>query len=266
MRLFPADWLWVSPTLPRQKSRGERVGCVHIPLSELGSRQHELPPPYRLLRLSGSEARDALSWFQAQGRRALTVPAPPLLHFGDKEGRYRLWEPNEYLQVEVAGMPPGRALDLACGSGREAVYLAAEGWQVVAVDHLPDALARGAALQARYAPEAPPIQWIQADLESEEWQPEGTFDLILCFFFLNRPLLRRIPKWLSKGGRLLVETFTETHRASFGRPSSERWVLRPNELPQWVHPLQVIDYSEAWRTSGRHTARLKAIRGEDKKG
>jgi SAM-dependent methyltransferase len=66
-----------------------------------------------------------------------------------------------------------RAIDLGCGSGREAVYLAAQGWQVVAVDRLPEALQRGRDLQRRYAPDSPPIQWVCADLERSDWQPDG---------------------------------------------------------------------------------------------
>jgi len=153
------------------------------------------------------------------------------------------------------------ALDLGCGSGREAVYLAAQGWQVVAVDRLPEALQRGRDLQRRYAPDSPPIQWVCADLEKSDWQPDGAFDGILLFYFYARELIRRACAWLKPGGALLVEAFTETHRARFGKPAADRRVADAGELPRLLPDgMRVVAYSEGWRTSGRHTARLWAIR------
>jgi len=153
------------------------------------------------------------------------------------------------------------ALDLGCGSGREAVYLAAQGWQVVAVDRLPEALQRGRDLQRRYAPDSPPIQWVCADLERSDWQPDGKFDCALLFYFYARELIPRTCAWLNPGGALLVEAFTETHRARFGKPASDRRVAYAGELPTLLPDgMRVVAYSEGWRTSGRHTARLWAIR------
>jgi SAM-dependent methyltransferase len=155
-----------------------------------------------------------------------------------------------------------RALDLGCGSGREAVYLAAQGWQVVAVDRLPEALQRGRDLQRRYAPESLPIHWVCADLEKSDWQPDGKFDCVLLFYFYARGLITRACAWLKPGGALLVEAFTETHRARFGKPASDTRVALPDELPSLLPDgMRVVAYSEGWRTNGRHTARLWAVRG-----
>jgi len=239
--------------------------AVHIPLQELETRQHELAPPYLSMEvlLTGVEAYYALGWLHARGRRATLCPLLPSESAqpeAEEAGvRYRLWEPNEFLQQVAPSLSPGRVLDLACGSGREAVYLADMGWQLVAVDRLPDALMRGRELQVRYAPDAPPIQWLEADLESD-WQPEGAFDLITCFFFLHRPLFERVSAWLRPGGHLLFETFTEVHRAHFGRPASPARVLRLGELPTLLPPeLTVRSYAEGWHIRG-HTARLWAQR------
>lgn len=261
----------------------ENFAAVHIPLDELEARQHELAPPFVQMEIlpTGAEAYYALGWLHARGRRAqlaqtLSSPlvrgnlqerdlTPQLgspfgrgnLQEGDQPTRYRLWEPNEFLQQIAPSLAPGLALDLACGSGREAVYLAHLGWQVVATDRLPDALERGRDLQARYAPDAPPIQWLQADLEAD-WQPDGQFDLITCFFFLHRPLIRRISEWLRAGGHFIMETFTEIHRTHFGRPAPESRVLRSGELSTLLPSDMTVRISEeGWHVRG-HTARLWA--------
>jgi SAM-dependent methyltransferase len=295
MELLPTRYLSVA---------GAYAGVVHLPLADLERRTHELSPPEREVWVvaDSQEAYYALGWLHARGRRARLVPAPP--PDADPTARYRLWEPNEWLETvlyawETAtqaefriapllqvppasrGEPRGglvppagrgnqrrgslsqhlRALDLGCGSGREAVYLAAQGWQVVAVDRLPEALQRGRDLQRRYAPDSPPIQWVCADLEKSDWQPDGKFDCALLFYFYARGLITRACAWLKPGGALLVEAFTETHRAHFGKPASDRRVAYAGELPTLLPDgMRVVAYSEGWRTNGRHTARLWAIR------
>jgi tellurite methyltransferase len=282
MGLLPTRYLSVA---------GEYAGAVHIPLAELERRTHELPPPVREVWVVADswDAYHALGWLQARGRRARLVSAPP--PNADPAARYRLWEPNEWLETvlyawETAtqaefriapllqvppasrGEPRGgslsqhlRALDLGCGSGREAVYLAAQGWQVVAVDRLPEALQRGRDLQRRYAPDSLPIHWVCADLEKSDWQPDGKFDCVLLFYFYARELIPRACAWLNRGGALLVEAFTETHRARFGKPAADRRVVQSGELPSLLPDgMRVVAYSEGWRANGRHTARLWAVR------
>ncbi|MCL6536167.1 MAG: class I SAM-dependent methyltransferase [Armatimonadetes bacterium] len=264
MGLLPTRYLSVA---------GAYAGVVHLPLADMERRTHELPPPEREVWVvaDSQQAYHALGWLHARSRRARLVPAPP--PDADPTARYRLWEPNAWLVEVVAAsdftpspfpekfITAPRALDLGCGSGREAVYLAAQGWQVVAVDRLPEALQRGRDLQRRYAPDSPPIQWVCADLEKSDWQPDGAFDSILLFYFYARELIRRACAWLKPGGALLVEAFTETHRARFGKPAADRRVADAGELPTLLPDgMRVVAYSEGWRTSGRHTARLWAIR------
>ncbi len=86
-------------------------------------------------------------------------------------------EPNQFLPPEVAGLTPGRALDLACGEGRNAVWLATQGWEVTGVDFAGVGLAKAEALAADKGVTG---TWITADATT--WQPEHTYDLVVVFY------------------------------------------------------------------------------------
>lgn len=118
----------------------------------------------------------------------------------------------------------GRILDLACGSGRNARWLAAQGWQVEAVDR--DA----AALQAMQGIAG--ITTRLADLENDDWPYAGElFDGIVVCRYLHRPLLSRLAESLTKNGVLIYETFMRGHE-QFGRPSNPDFLLQADELLQ----------------------------------
>jgi SAM-dependent methyltransferase len=144
------------------------------------------------------------------------------------------WTP-EALVVEAAEiMQPGRALDLACGAGRNAVYLAQLGWSVTAVDSSPPAIrslrerAAGLDVDAR-----------SADLEQGEFavEPEG-FDLICCWLYLQRNLFSAIREGIKPGGAFVGAVRLD---GSFAMKSGE---LR-EEFEGW----KVLFYSEAGRTA-----------------
>ena len=106
--------------------------------------------------------------------------------------RYRaeglLWraEPNQFLVAEVAHLAPGRALDLACGEGRNAVWLARLGWDVTGVDFSPVALGKARDLMAEAGVD---VNWIEADLDTWE-PPPHSFDLVVSLY-LHLPAGRR---------------------------------------------------------------------------
>lgn len=118
----------------------------------------------------------------------------------------------------------GRILDLACGSGRNARWLAAQGWQVEAVDR--DATA----LQALQGIAGITIRL--AELESGDWPYVGElFDGIVVCRYLHRPLLPRLAESLAQDGVLIYETFMQGHE-QFGRPSNPDFLLQADELLQ----------------------------------
>jgi len=134
-------------------------------------------------------------------------------------------------------VPGGAVLDLACGEGRHARYLAGLGCRVEALDRDSAALAAlsGVAGVATHC----------IDLEQSPWLcAEGSFDGIIVTNYLHRPLAPRLIKALRPGGILIYETFAAGNER-LGRPSNPEFLLRKDELLQWVHGrLQVLAFEQ----------------------
>ena len=151
------------------------------------------------------------------------------------------------LLIEVAEqLAPGRALDVACGAGRNSIYLAQLGWRVTAVDGSASAIRRlreragGLAIDAQVA-----------DLERHEFaiEPQG-FDLICDFHYLQRDLFAEMREGVRPGGTFVASIHLE---GSFAVRSGE---LR-DEFAGW----KVLFYSEgAEAGAGRRSARIVARR------
>lgn len=118
----------------------------------------------------------------------------------------------------------GAVLDLACGRGRHARWLAARGWQVLAVDRDREALSGLA--------EVAGVETLCADLEGGAWPLAGrTFDGIVVTNYLFRPRFADLLACLKPGGVLIYETFMLGNER-FGRPANPEFLLRPGELPE----------------------------------
>ena len=107
-----------------------------------------------------------------------------------------LREPSSTVVEALAGLPPGRAVDLAAGPGRHARWLASRGWSVTAVDVSAVGIEQG-----RAGDPAGQVEWVVAD--ATDWAPDGAVDLVLAAYVqLGADGLRRAAGWLSPGGRL----------------------------------------------------------------
>jgi SAM-dependent methyltransferase len=122
-------------------------------------------------------------------------------------GKEFLWtaEPNRFVATELSDLPPGRALDLGAGEGRNAVWLAERGWQVTAVDFSTAGLAKGRRLAAGHGVA---VDWVLADLRDYQ-PPEAAFQLVLIAYLHLQPadraaVLHRAATALAPGGTLLV--------------------------------------------------------------
>jgi SAM-dependent methyltransferase len=145
-------------------------------------------------------------------------------------------EPSEWVRRWAGLIPQGSAvLDLACGSGRHARYLAGLGYSVVAVD-------RDAQAVASLRPVAG-VQAMVADLEAGVWPLEGRqFSGIVVTNYLHRPLIPNLLAALDASGVLIYETFA-TGNERFGKPSNPAFLLREGELLDLVRGrLRVVGY------------------------
>jgi len=131
--------------------------------------------------------------------------------------------------------PGGAVLDLACGAGRHARWLAGLGFEVDAVDRAPELF------------ESPPpgVALLGADIEAGPWPYEGRrFDAIVVTNYLHRPLLPTLLDALEEGGVLIYETFAQGHER-FGKPSNPAFLLAPGELLRAVEGrLRVLGYED----------------------
>ncbi len=225
---------------------------VNIPWLDLRARVLELPPKSELVIVPGvgGSALEAAQVLQSMGRACRICDD---FQFGGDSCVGRLWKPNPLLEASVQDKP-GTALDLGCGSGRDSVFLASAGWQVDAVDRLPDALERVQALARRSLIDASNIRVLQADLRKPFTFPQAAYDLIICFFMPRLAVMTALPDLIAPGGMVLVEGFTKTHQEKFGKPKGDQ-VLDFDQLRQAFANAAKLEYAESWH-EGRHTGRL----------
>jgi len=145
--------------------------------------------------------------------------------------------PTALLAEWLPRLPRGRALDVACGAGRNALHLAAAGFSVTAVDISRVALERG----RRAATErALHVEWLCTDLDEapERALPPGELDLIVWVRYVHRTLLPHLVARLAPGGVLLCEQHLQTDRPVAG-PTSAGFRLAPGELRRSAQTLRI---------------------------
>jgi tellurite methyltransferase len=151
-----------------------------------------------------------------------------------------VFEPAEFLVENIGLLPGGRALDLAMGNGRNAIYLAGKGYDVEGIDKSPEAIAVALkrAQQANVA-----IKAHVADLERDYIVRSSAFDVIICFNYLQRSLIPQVKEGLRPGGMVVYETYIIDQR-QFGHPRNPDFLLEHNELLEMFRDLRCLRYRE----------------------
>jgi tellurite methyltransferase len=150
-------------------------------------------------------------------------------------------EPAPFLVRHVDKLPKGRALDIAMGEGRHAVYLAKKGFQVEGVDISDVGIRKALKLAAENGVK---IKTTNADLNKYKI-PANTYSVILNFYYLQRSLFPQIIAGLKKGGVLVFETNTVEHlKNPAGKDLEKEYVLEPGELKKAFSDLEILHYSE----------------------
>lgn len=221
--------------------------------------------PLLILADQADLARQAALALQGRGRRRTDwaawpdgAPGPAGVPMADGDRPGSLWSPPDFLRQWHHLLPPpaaGPVLDLACGSGRAAVWLAARGWQVTAIDHQREALDLGRRL-ATYAGVG--VDWRQADLRSPASLPAGPWAVVLLFRYLERELLARLPGVMAAGSVVMLRTFRDCP-GYIGNPQP-RHRLRPGEAAMiWPAGLATaLVHEEGFDADGKPAAGLVA--------
>ena len=162
--------------------------------------------------------------------------------------RYRgselLWtaEPNRFLVAETAGLEPGRALDLACGEGRNAVWLASRGFAVTGVDFSEVALGKAARLAEARGVD---VEWVAADLLAYEPAPRS-FDLVVVLYLQLpeaelRPVLRGAAAAVAPGGTFFLVAHDRTNLAEgHGGPRDARVLYSAGDVVAELDGFEVV--------------------------
>ena len=181
----------------------------------------------------------------------------------DWNERYRSGEfdppdaPSPLVERTLGSLPAGRALDVATGTGRNALFLADQGYEIDAVDIADEALAIA---RERADERSVSVNWTRADLDEHSF-PEGAYDVVTTGFYRAFDRLPDIKESLAPGGVLLYEHHLRSADPVDRGPSTDRYRLRSNDLLRACLDLTVLQYEEATRTDddGRTAAIVSLV-------
>jgi SAM-dependent methyltransferase len=172
--------------------------------------------------------------------------------------------PNQFVAAELAGLPPGRALDLAAGEGRNTVWLAERGWRVTAVDFSRVGLEKGRKLAAARGVDPARVDWVVADLRDYE-PARDAFDLALVAYFQVSPellarVLARAGTALAPGGTLFVIGHDLTNLTEgVGGPQDPGVLYTPEAVSAGLPGLRVLRAERVHRTVERDEGPATAV-------
>jgi tellurite methyltransferase len=251
----------------QQFAHGHFPGSGHLEEREWLARRSELPPrdqPVLVVGASPENSQAAARALEALGYARVFALEQPIESYPDARDvspSRALWRPTPYLawalDTFAALFVTGPAVDLACGSGRDAVFLAQRGFEVEAWDRAPETLRRAEELAHHCGVR---VTTIECDLE--RLRPRllaSRYGLVTCFRFLHRPLFSHLAAALIPGGLLVIETYRRGQER-FGRPTHARFLLEDGELRAAFPGLELLHEEELSPPEGPVTSRLVARR------
>jgi len=270
-----------------QYQRSHIVDSSNFPAEEIADRLHELPMRNRPIRLLGSEQQIACTRQFLQQKNytissEIVITEQKILQLKEKglieSGRdsKRLWQPAKVIkqfaqlhknQHETRGVnsdcqkqtevPNMKALDLACGSGRDSVYLSTMGWQMTSVDYSASSLEKTSLLAERLGQNIETINWDIEKRLDELIALNWRFDALVIIRYLHRPLLQKLQQMINKQGFIVYQTFLKGCE-KFGSPKNPRFLLQPGELASTFSDFKIhldeVEYLEDGRPTNRFIA------------
>jgi len=219
--------------------------------------------------LMGFRMRAAISLF---GLFLLWQPVTLLAEMGPLSPSQKRWDkryngehyvygvaPVTFLKEQIKKIPRGKALCLAAGEGRNAVYLAQQGFEVVAVDISPKGLEKGRKLAQKLGVE---IKTVVADLRKYD-MGRAQYDLITDFYYYDPALFGRIMTALKPGGFFVFQNFSidQPNTNRFG-PRNPAYLVKPNEILNYFDQYRIRYYEDTVidLDEGMHRGRGAVIR------
>jgi SAM-dependent methyltransferase len=261
---------------PAAFAAGHLAGACNVPLPAADARGRPtlepwlLPPrhePLLVIAADPGAAHELVAALRSQGRPhvsgcllaggGLASLPPDAVETGS--GRPGLWRAPAFLLEHAGLLPPpalGPVLDLGCGSGRGAVWLALRGHRVAAVDRDEEALSRLRRLAQRSGVPEGRITCHALDLRRPQALPPGPWAGAVMIRFVSRPLLARLPELILPGGIVIVRALrAEGSRPDSGRPERQHRVA-PGELPRLLPdpPFELLLHREDDDPDGRVAA------------
>jgi tellurite methyltransferase len=150
-----------------------------------------------------------------------------------------VYEPHPFLRGHLGLLPRGRVLELAMGEGHNAIFLARQGFTVTGIDISDVAVERSVRLSQAAG--------ITIDAQCMDLRtmtlPADAYDVVVCFYFLQRDLFPQIVSTLRIGGMVIYETYT-SEQAQYGHPTNPAYLLQPNELLETFRALRMRVYRD----------------------
>lgn len=148
--------------------------------------------------------------------------------------------PAKFLVENIDILPKGQALDVAMGSGGNAIYLAKMGFEVEGVDISAEAVNKALQLAQKAGVR---LKARVVDLEGNYTIKMNSYDVIICFKYLQRSLIQQIKDGLRTGGMVVYETFI-VDQVQFGKPKNPDHLLKHNELFDFFRDFRCLRFRE----------------------